>query len=688
MGEGKPKTYTLVICEKPDAARRVSEALASDRCIQTLVHGITVYSCRHGSQDLVVCSALGHVYSISDPFAERVVYPVLDVEWFSRELTEKNNRDANRRIAAIRELSQDADHIVNACDYDVEGETIGFNILRYACGGREKEALRAKFSTLTDQEINEAFDSARPTPEGLAQAGRARHVVDFLWGVNLSRVLSRSSVSSMHWFTVVSMGRVQGPTLKFLADREREINWFVPLPYWKVSGKFDNDGENFTASYFRDKLETEAAAEKVKVECTGHEGRVYSSRRSDIKVPPPPPFNTGDLQREAFHAFGLAPARTLRIVENLYLHALISYPRTESQKLPASINFRKVLLGLQRQSSYSKQVAELLGREPRPAEGTKSDSAHPAIYPTGEQPRKTLDRFPAGVYDLIVRRFLSAMAPYAKRERHAIQIDVAGHEFRVDGYRTTFPGWLSYYAKYQMLKETEVPLLVPGDRLKVIQIEIAEKFDERPSRYNMGTLLGKMENEGIGTKATRADIISTLFDRGYVSGGAMTLTELGFSVVETMETYASPIVTTELTREIEDRLVAVEEGRLDEREMLRDTIRTVSRQIEGLSGSEEKIGRRIGKVPRSGIVIDLGICPVCKDGRLVIVRSRRTRKRFVGCSNYSRGCRASAPLPQRGELRVSKPCPRCKWPKVALIRSRSPWTFCVNPDCPSKEDNR
>jgi DNA topoisomerase-1 len=543
MGEGNnSKAQTLVICEKPDAARRVSEALASNGCTRTLIEGIPVYKCRHNSQDLVVCSALGHAYSISDPFAERVVYPVLDLEWFSRELIEKKNPSIKKRIAAIRELSQMADHIVNACDYDVEGETIGFNILRYACGGREKEALRVKLSTLTSKEINEAFDSARPAPAGLAHAGRARHVVDFLWGVNLSRVLSRSSANSAQRFRIVSMGRVQGPTLKFLADREREINWFVPLPHWRVSGRFDHDGDKFTASYFKDRLVTKAEAEKVRIECIGHEGIVSSAKKSDIDIPPPPPFNTGDLQREAFHAFGLAPARTLRIAESLYLRALISYPRTESQKLPASIDLKKVLVGLQLQSDYSRGVTELLRRELKPIEGTKTDTAHPAIYPTGERPGGSLDRFTMSVYDLIVRRFLSTLAPYAKRERSALRIDVAGHEFRVDGYRTTLLGWLSHYAKYQRLKETEVPLLGTGDRLKTIQIGVEEMFDEKPPRYNMGTLLGKMELEGIGTKATRADVISTLFDRGYVSGGTMTLTELGLSVVEIMETQASPIV--------------------------------------------------------------------------------------------------------------------------------------------------
>jgi DNA topoisomerase-1 len=165
------------------------------------------------------------------------------------------------------------------------------------------------------------------------------------------------------------------------------------------------------------------------------------------------------------------------------------------------------------------------------------------------------------------------------------------------------------------------------------------------------------------------------------------MTGLGLSVVEIMERYAPSIVTTELTRRIEERLEAVEEGKEDGRNLIRETVQSVSEQLVDLRSNAESVGREIeGALETSGAMADLlGVCPVCKTGRLRVIRSKKTGKRFVGCTNYSVGCRASAPLPQRGELRkTEKQCQRCSWPLVYVVRGRSAWRFCVNPNCPSK----
>ena len=159
----------------------------------------------------MVCAATGHLYGVSDTVKDRRVYPVLDLEWFPLAATRDKARDqVSSRIRAIRSLSAEADGFVNACDFDIEGETIGYNILRYACGGRETSALRAKFSSLTKEEVEEAFrDDRMGSTDGLAKAGRLRHSIDFIWGVNLSRALSES-LRTGYSFRTVSIGRVQG----------------------------------------------------------------------------------------------------------------------------------------------------------------------------------------------------------------------------------------------------------------------------------------------------------------------------------------------------------------------------------------------------------------------------------------------------------------------------------------------
>ncbi len=680
--------YTLVICEKPDAARRVSDALSGGTSRSEQLDGTTVFRFGRKGEEFVVCSAQGHVYGVSDPADERSVYPVFDVEWYSSDLLDEDSANAARRISAIRKLSAGASKFVNACDYDVEGETIGYNLLRYACGGMERTALRARFSTLTQEDLLKAFDGLAPQGgQGLARAGRARHAVDFVWGVNLSRALSQSALGSGHRYRTVSVGRVQGPTLGFLAEREREIREFVPLPYWKVTGTFEKDGKRLTAGYVREKVDIRSAAERVREDCAGKEAVASTVRRSLVQVGPPVPFNIGDLQKEAYRAFGYTPSRTLQIAERLYLGALISYPRTGSQRLPPSVNYRGILQAMGKMPEYSALVGELLKAEPKPVQGAKTDPAHPAIHPTGEKPRRTLDASEASLFDLVARRFLAAFGPSARREVVDVTLEVGEHEFKLAGGRTVFPGWMKFYGRYSGYRDSELPAVSEGDRLRMLDVVVEDKFEQKPPRYNQSSLLEKMEKEGIGTKATRADIISTLVGRGYVSGESMEATDLGLSVVETMAKYAPSIISTGLTRDIEEKLEAVEGGAEGEAALLRETVRSIASQLSELSANEDAVGKEIDSALMSTVAKSfvLGRCPVCDTGELRVVTSKATKKRFVGCSNYQSGCRASAPLPQKGTIRATaRPCEHCSWPVVYVIGGRRPWRLCVNMACPGK----
>jgi DNA topoisomerase-1 len=680
--------YTLVICEKPDAAKRVADALSEGAARSFIENGMTAYRFVKGGEEIVVCSALGHLYGVSDPFRERTVYPVFDVEWYSNDVAGEDRSGAGRRVAAIRRLSAGASKYVNACDFDAEGETIGFNVLRYASGGKEGGALRAKFSTLTNEELVRAFADAKPQEgQGLAIAGRVRHLIDFVWGVNLSRVLSQSAQLPGRRFATVSIGRVQGPTLGFLVQREREIRCFVPIPFWKISATFEKDGKRFVADYSVPKVGTRADAEQVSEDCLGKEGVVASVRRTTVMVGAPAPFSVGDLQREAFRVFGLTPARTLQIAERLYLGALISYPRTGSQKLPPSIGYSSILRRLGGMEEYRGETREILAGGLRPVQGAKDDPAHPAIYPTGEKPRGHLAKQEADVFDLVVRRFLAAFGEAARKEQMAVRVSVGRHDFGVEGSRIAYPGWTRYYGRYFRSKDSEVPQVAEGDRLNVAKVRTEEKFEQRAPRYSQGSLLEKMESERIGTKATRADIIATLVGRGYAQGDAMEVTDLGFSVLETMERYSPAIVTTDLTRGIEQELEKIEGGEGNGEELLRETIRSVAAQVVELSEHGEELGREMGTavVAARQEALVIGRCPVCKTGELRVLRSRKTKKRFVGCSNYASGCRASAPLPQRGTVKaMGRSCPHCAWPMIVVYGGRFPWRLCVNPGCPAK----
>jgi Topoisomerase IA len=250
--------YTLVVCEKPDAARRIAQALGVSSFEK--ISGLEIGGGRRGgismppvfsvtsspnSRRFVVCSALGHLYGLVDVKGNRSMYPVFDVKW-SPILKKRNGRGpktsikSEQIIKAISLLSRKATGFVHACDYDQEGEVIGYNILEYACNNKYENSLRAKFSTLTDEEIRNSFDNLLKPSKGLAEAGRSRHMVDFIYGVNLSRALTQSfkvSNDGKRYYNL-SMGRVQGPALAFVVDREIDIRKHIPEPYWTISAEF------------------------------------------------------------------------------------------------------------------------------------------------------------------------------------------------------------------------------------------------------------------------------------------------------------------------------------------------------------------------------------------------------------------------------------------------------------------
>jgi DNA topoisomerase-1 len=682
----KTDGHTLVICEKPDAAKRIALALTETEFKSITINRVEVFRVKDSQNEYIICSALGHLYTIADPFRNRDVYPVFDLEWFPTYLINKDAKKIKERIEIIRGFASNAKRIVNACDFDVEGETIGYNILRYSCEGKEINAFRAKFSTLTKEELVSAFKETKiGLGDTLARAGRIRHIIDFIWGINLSRALSES-IKSNNRFKAMSIGRVQGPTLSFVVEREIQVNSFVPTPYWTIIGIFEKNGMMLEASYSVNKISKKVDAESIKAFCEGKEALASEIRKNVFRQSPPVPFNIGDLQKEAYRIFRYSPNRTLQMAERLYLEALISYPRTNSQKIPKSINYANVLKNLGKMNEYYQYISELLRKELKPNEGEKVDPAHPAIYPTGELPKRTLNTWELRLYDLIVRRFLANFAEDAIHERVIVQINIDKYVFKLFSKRILKEGWLKYY-KYSEIEDKPIPQISEGDKLTVIRIDCKENYEGHPARYNQSSLLEKMEKENLGTKATRAEIINTLINRWYITDNSLIATDLGFSVIEAMQTYSPHIISTSLTREIEQRLENIELGREEGNTLIEETIQMLSNYVISLKSHELDIGRRIGQALIATKIAQntLGNCPICKTGKLVIINSMKTHKRFVGCTNYSKGCKASAPLPQKGLIMIrGKICQYCEWPVIYVKLKRIPWRLCVNINCPSK----
>ena len=695
MAKGvKTVGYTLIISEKSEAARRIASALDDKGMPDELkVYGISYYSAISDGKQLIIAPAVGHLYTIAPDRKGRNFYPVFDVHWASAHSVNKKASRTKRWIKALEKLSDDATDFISATDYDIEGEVIGYTILKYACGGKENVARRMKFSTLTESELREAYRNLYETIDfNLAEAGETRHIVDFLWGVNLSRALTIALKKGSKRYATLSTGRVQSPTLKFLVDREKEIRSFVPEPYWNIKAEVLVNHRTYKIEYEEKYVKRKVDAEKVISECKNMEGMIESISSRTSKQNPPAPLNLSELQSEAYRFFKYSPSRTLRGAESLYLKALISYPRTSSQKLPSSINYIKILNSLKRMTHYNRLVEKLLLKEKlKPTEGEGVDPAHPAIYPTGNHPENNISTFQKRLYDLIVRRFLAVFSEPATQQSLRASIKIGKHTFFLRGRRILKKGWIRYYTPYTVTDEILLPPLKENQRIKFKNIEIENKFTSPPPRYNQSSLLKAMEKEEIGTKTTRSTIIDTILNRGYVHFEPMVVSDLGLGVVETLEKYAPKIVSIEFTRELEKDMNLIEEGKQRKSPVLLDSIRKLKPILEKMKAKEEEIGSMLNEAVRKARLVErtVGSCPVCETGNLIIIVSRKTGKRFVGCSNWRKGlCNTSFPLPQKPHTvtTLKKKCPICGWPRV-LVRSKKKgyWTLCLNQNCPQKD---
>jgi len=687
--------YTLIVTEKPDAAQRIASALDVHGKPEKMEDNGVPYYVAKRDRKMVVVSAIGHLYTVAEEKSERNRYPVFIFKWLPRYATEKGEGQIRTWLETISKLSRDADMFVDACDYDLEGSIIGYCILKYACGNKENVAKRMKYSTLTKEELEKSYFEMLPHLDfALVEAGRTRHEVDWVYGINLSRALT---IAAREWsgkYAILSTGRVQGPTLRFLVAREKSIKCFVPTPYWSIKAAVEIANSIFEATYEKKMIEIKIEANNIINVCKEKNGVIEKIEEKKFQQMPPTPFDLGTLQSEAYRLFGYTPMRTSTIAQRLYLDALISYPRTSSQKLPPAINYEAILKSLEKFPEYRKLAAELLSKkELKPNEGKKIDPAHPAIYPTGNLPERELDVSEKHIWDLIVRRFIAVFGEPAIIQSVRMSININGCHFYLRGRQTLKDGWLHFYEPYVRSEEVVLPTVVEGQKVNIKKVTLEDKFTKPPPRYNPGSLLRKMEEAEIGTKATRASIIQTLYDRKYVKDERMTVTDLGFGVLEVLKKYCPTVVSIKLTRELEERMDKIQAHKEKRENVLLDTVEILKPVTEELKHKEKIIGEQLSDALNRARLEEriIGVCPICHDGKLMVLYSRKTGKRFIGCTNYFHGkCKASFPLPQKGEVRpLGKNCRGCGWPTVQIrARERRPWTLCFNPKCTLKIERR
>jgi DNA topoisomerase-1 len=535
-----------------------------------------------------------------------------------------------KQIKEIKEKSKMAEEIFLASDPDREGEAIAWHIAEEI---RDAGTIkRAVFHEITEKGIKEGINNPRDLDENLYNAQKARRVLDRLVGYKISPLL---------WDKVkrgISAGRVQSVALKFIVEREKEIEAFVPREYWTISAVFEKEGKRFSAELkTKEVIPDELSAKKILEEIKGKEFLVQKVTKKERRVNPPPPYITSTLQQDAFKKLGFTAEKTMRIAQTLYEGVdagpfgrvgLITYMRTDSVRIADEA------IGMARQFIEEKFGRDYLPENPRIYKNKESaQDAHEAIRPTDvkispSSIRDYISKDECKLYEIIWRRFLACQMNPALYESVTAELICGNWTFKASGSRLLFDGFKRVYDdKEEGEEEGVLPPLQEGEILKPLDIKLEQHWTKPPPRYNESSLIKELEEKGIGRPSTYATIISTLKKRGYVKvqDGRFYPTTLGNVVCELLLQHFTDIMDTGFTAKMERELDLVERGEEEWR-------RTVSNFYSLLKGYLEKAEKEIEVLKGKGIKTDLK-CPLC--GGDVVIKIGKNGE-FIACRNYPR----------------------------------------------------
>jgi DNA topoisomerase-1 len=685
----------LIITEKDNAARRIAEILSGGTADAERENGVNVY--KWGGKRCIGLS--GHVVGVDFPSEYNDWRDVEPVELIDAPI-EKQPTQQNI-VSAIRTLARHASNVTIATDYDREGELIGkeaYELVREV--NEDVDIDRVRFSSITDREVQEAFDNPDELDFDLAAAGEARQVIDLIWGAALTRFLSLSARQLGDDF--ISVGRVQGPTLKLIVDREREIDAFDPEAYWELFADLEKaDKGGFEAQYFyRDEDGNEAErvwdgdrAEAVYEVLSGtDQATVDSVNRRTRTDTPPAPFNTTQFIRAA-SSLNYSAQRAMSMAEDLYTAGYITYPRTDNTVYPEDLDPEVLLEAFLDDRTFGDDAEQLLDVEEaiEPTAGDEETTDHPPIHPTGERPtRSDLSDEEWEIYELVVRRFFATVADDATWEHlkvvarvaaatNAAETDIDELRLKANGKRLVAAGYHDVYPYFNQ-QETHVPDVEEGESLAITETRIEDKQTQPPRRYGQSRLIETMEKMGIGTKSTRHHTIEKLYDRGYIESDPPRPTMLARAVVEAAEQYADQIVSEEMTAQLEADMQAITAGEKAYSEVTDESKEMLQRVFDELTDSREDVGDHIQKSLKADKT--LGPCP--ESGDDLLVRKSRHGSYFVGCDGYP-DCTYTLPLPSTGKpLILDETCEDHELREVKMLAGRKTFTHGC-PQCKADE---
>lgn len=669
----------LVMCEKKSSASRISFILSNGEAKRNYVNRVPVWTFERDGDDYSVIGLRGHIVALD--------YPEEYNQWEKVNLKKLARTQPEKKILipsivnVVKGMLSDVDEIIIATDFDREGELIGVEVLEAIDHAAEAvPKRRARFSALTKYEIERAFENLTEIDFKLAQSAESRQMIDLAWGAGLTRFISLASNKLGRNF--LSVGRVQSPTLALIVDREKEIDDFVPEPFWELVAEFEKDiafEARHSNGRFWEKKEAEDIFENIK---SAKSGKVTEYNAVEEAKRPPWPFDTTSYLTEA-NKIGFSASKAMSIAEGLYTNGFISYPRTDNTVYPKTLSLRKILEKLT-ESSLKKEAKQILKqKELKPTRGKKFSTDHPPIHPVAGATKQKLKGDNWKIYELIVRRFLATLAPDMILHVSEAKLEISGEEFIASGKRILERGWNKYYP-YWETKEVDLPELIPGEDVKLNEVNMEEDETKPPFRFSQGSLIKEMENLGLGTKSTRHEIIKKLFGRKYIYGKYLRPTASGIALINTLEEHANQVTKPEMTRTLEEDMLEIAQGSKELLEVVDESQDMLVDTLEKLEAHEEAIGEEITEALKKQERI--GTCKSC-GGDLIIRRSRKG-SRFIGCSNYP-DCRVTHPLPQSGiVVPVEEVCEECGSPKIKTVSGGRTEVICVDSECITTKERR
>ncbi|MDR1349247.1 MAG: DNA topoisomerase III [Zoogloeaceae bacterium] len=613
----------LIIAEKPSVATDIAKALG----------GIPRHDDYFENDDYIISSAVGHLLEIACPeeyevkrgkwsFAHLPMIP----PYFDLKPIEKS--EPRLRLLTRLIKRKDVDALINACDAGREGELIFNYIAQHS--KTQKPVRRLWLQSMTQQAIRDGFHHLRSGSDmqGLADAAICRSESDWLVGINGTRAMTAFN-SKTGGFHLTTVGRVQTPTLAIVVEREKKIRDFKPRPYWEVEARFTAQAGEYTGKWFDEKLKgaredeharadriwEEAKAEAIRAACQGQMGAVREEAKPESRLAPAL-FDLTSLQREANARFGFSAKTTLGLAQALYeKHKVLTYPRTDSHCLPedylatvkatltmltgegAGKGYDEVLIA--RYAPFAHQVLARNWVLPNKRVFNNAKiSDHFAIIPTTQAP-KNLSEIEQKLYDFVVKRFLAVFFPAAEYLVTTRITQIKAYPFKTEGKVLVQPGWLAVYGKEQEDEAGNLPPIKADEKVAAEAVNLKATATRPPPRYSEATLLSAMEGagktledeelkaamagRGLGTPATRAQIIENLIAEQYMlrEGRELTPTAKAFSLLTLLTGLSVNVLTApELTGDWEWKLGRIEKGEFSRQEFMREIARMTERIVE------------------------------------------------------------------------------------------------------------